>query len=592
MVATPNRQPANNPDNPYSVAEQVPNKKGSPVVAIGQAAFAQGAPGAELHTPNEAAVDAVRVALDGPSPFRVGVGVDRAAPTTGAAETPRRTFLVDLAANLKVNHLEVGADTKSKQLKTLADLTSGNKTEIIVQSANSRTHLIDRYILHEGTITMLPSVKSKGFSGDLKGLMAMAPKNGELSLVIQSHGFAGGGVGGDHGYSSLTDLRAIIQHGLAASGRSQLDMLSLDSCSMGNSAPLAALSPLAKNLVASENTEFGSASQNGQPLAAIFQDVLSHPEESAGQVASRFVTDSGDSCKAAVAKDAKAECGTDTLFSYKTAAVGELTGALAQFGNALRASLSEPGNRAAIEAAIKATTDASIDDGQSSQLRDLQEFANNILARLNDKSIKDDAHGTLRKSAEGILQAQQSVVGDSFTRLDQHGLSVFLPSADYDPKSPQKLAALQADTASETLRTEGAALVALADKLAHGAVSDQDAKLAFYESMCKVFPAAGTAEISPALGALLTKVDNSGPDAPLPSQAVLRHLGQLLVKAADDSTKFRGEVIREDMRAADDTVLGDYEAQLSFEQPGWTDFILDLRGLSPPNRPVSKNSQN
>jgi hypothetical protein len=519
--------------------------------------------------------------FDGARPFQVEAKDRAETPAIPKAETPQRTFLIDLAANLKGKGYAYGAMPKAQELRELAGLTRDNNTRVIVQAINPDTKMLQRYVMHDGQIDEMKPVKSKGINADIKNLISMAPKDGELSLVIQSHGDGPAGLDGDKGTTNLAKLKQSIQQGLTAVGRDKLDLLSLDSCLMGSAAPVDALSGVARGILASENSEAaGGHGQDGQPLGAIMKGVLAHPTETPTQVAQRFVATSAEVCQTGIAGGAVAECGTDTLFHYNTEAAGQFRTALSNFGNALRASLSDPGNRVAIESAIKATTDASLEGDQSNQLRDLSQFAGNILQAINgDGRIHDTADGALAKAAQGIIDAQKALVDNGFSRLDQHGLSVFLPSEDFS--TPQNLATSVVNASIDAARKSTSAILGVADRLAKGEQPGDVMKTAFSEAIQPLDGAAGHLAINKDLGHLLGKIMKGGSEAPLPSEKDMRQLAALLSKAVTDTEKHKSEAIKDALHKAPRILKGMYHDQMSYPQPGWDDFVRELRHLKP-----------
>ena len=342
-----------------------------------------------------------------------------------------------------------GSEYKFNQLMKLANLTKNTNAEVIVQSYNPALNSVDRYELLNGQLHRLATVKSAGLSKDLQNVLALAPKTGHLALIQEAHGNGDIGFETDNGSFSVSNFRQSVKAGLKATGRTSLDVLSMDSCLMGNVQVIAKMSGLAQGVVASELEEFSSVGMSHsppitqfdmQPIDKYLTAMIKNPPKDGMDAAATIVAVSARSCDNTEAS--LQTCGTPTLAIYHPEAAPAAEQALDQFGVALQPTIRDRKSAAAIDGLLKRIPEI---DENSDHLRDVDTFARGILS-LVDKGVIRDQNHRLAQAAQNVLNADQKLVSNFYlnrkARIVQlvgaenlSGENAFIPGPDFDIRS-------------------------------------------------------------------------------------------------------------------------------------------------------------
>lgn len=355
------------------------------------------------------------------------------------------TYLVNLTATLAPEN-EAGSGYKYNQLANLRALTKNSNSEVIVQQFDAGTRMLMRYEIAHGKINTMQPVASTGTARDLQSLLAAAPRGGHLALINEAHGNGDLGFDGDADKLSVSDFERAVKSGLASSGRTSLDVLSMDSCLMANVQVLDKLSGLAKNVVASELEEFSSVAVSEtpvktnfdmQPIDLYLSEMLKHPPQDGRDAASKILSVSAKSCDASMPK--QEGCGTPTLAIYNPQAAHESARALDQLGTELQLAIHDPKAREAVDSLIGQQQDVSQD---TDNLRDVDTFAKGVIDLIDHGTIIDGNHN-LQQAAQDVLTADHALIGSTYvnpnTRIVQYvgqnhirGLNTFLPGPDFN----------------------------------------------------------------------------------------------------------------------------------------------------------------
>jgi hypothetical protein len=354
---------------------------------------------------------------------------DTVPPPTAHADGKDWTYLVNLTANL--------GGSAQKKLEEMHDrltgLTSDGRSQVIAMVRNQQTGALDIFRFADGKQELLGSKPIEGSARDIERLLSLAPTDGKVALINQSHGSDAAGIQGDQDVNPLTpgELAGAVRNGLSASGRTKLDTLSLDACLMGNSQALADLSPkdhpIADAIVASEVPEYPSQTGGGQEIVAALAAALNRPPANGTDFGRGLIHQSENACRST--RQQSENCGVETLAVYDSSKIPEFTRALSSFGEALSSALETPGNRDAMDKLIGDLQP--LGDGLY-HLRDLSAFAEGVVQAIGDGhgSIKDDPNFTLRSAASAVLATQREMIPASFDRDPQnHNVSVLLPPA-------------------------------------------------------------------------------------------------------------------------------------------------------------------
>jgi len=358
------------------------------------------------------------------------------------------TYLVNLTATMLPDN-QAGSGYKFNQLRNLKDLTRNSNSEVIVQEFDAGTGMLERYELAHGEIHNFQPVKSAGTAADLQSLLAAAPRGGQLALINEAHGNGDLGFEGDAGKLSVNDFERAIKTGLASTGRTSLDVLSMDSCLMANVQVLCKVSGLAKNVVASELEEFSSVALSETPPATVFDmqpidqylsAMLQKPPQSGREAADEMLSVSAKSCDALA--PTQEGCGTPTLAIYNPEAAPESERALDQLGTELQLAIKDPGAKKAVDSLIGQIPDVSI---VSDHLRDVDGFATGVINLIKRGTISDGDH-RLQQAAQDVVNADRNLVRAFYVNpkskiveiVGQNhltGLNTFLPGPQFDVRS-------------------------------------------------------------------------------------------------------------------------------------------------------------
>lgn len=350
------------------------------------------------------------------------------------------TYLVNLSADLNGRDNYFGALKKLDQMRTeLTSLTGDGRSQVIAMIRNSSTGCIEMYKIANGKVEKMGEAPSKGTAADLQRLVSMAPDDGKVALINQGHGQGNEGVAsdGDRDPVPVFEVANAVKNGLQTSGRQQLDMLSFDSCLMGNGAALGDIAPVARTVVASEALEFASSRGDGQEVTRTLAAMMKQPPADGDALGRELVRQSGALCDETRPADAPPpgrrpeQCGVETLAVYDGTKIKEFSDALTGFGNALSSSLDNPANRAAINDIIKNLP--RLPGGDPPDLKDLHQFAEAVLAGIRSGKIKDDADRTLQNAAVNVIAAQGRMIPADYSSLPGfRGVNVLLMGQEPD----------------------------------------------------------------------------------------------------------------------------------------------------------------
>lgn len=376
---------------------------------------------------------------------RTDIGPGTAANLQSSADAKSWTYLVNLTATM-LPFDGGGSAYKYERLKHLQDLTIGSNSRVIVQEYEDKTGLLRRYEIANGQINESEPTPSAGTAKDLQNLVALAPEQGHIGLINEAHGNGSLGFHGDAGKLSIDQFEDAVKRGLAAKGRSSLDMLSMDSCLMGNVQVLSKLSGLSKQVVASELEEFSSVEMSAtppltiydmQPQYAYLQALLKHPPADGAEAARTIFEVSSKNCDS----DAPSHqaCGTPTLAIYDSQAAPAAERALDEFGSKLQEVITNPSAKSAVDGLIGEFSDIS---QAGNHLRDVDSFAQGTLRLIDSGKLSDPDLG-LRTAAQNVIAADKALVKNTYLNTNSRwaqalgpqnlrGLNVFLPGANFD----------------------------------------------------------------------------------------------------------------------------------------------------------------
>lgn len=360
------------------------------------------------------------------------------------------TYVVNLTATLfpalGTGSEGAGAGNKYSELMKLKELTKNSNSEVIVQEFDSTTAMLKRFELSHGQIHEFTPIKSSGNADDLQKLLSMAPKTGHLALIQEAHGQGDLGFDTDAGVFAVADFTQAVKKGLRETGRSSLDMLSMDSCLMANIQVLAKMSGLADKVVASELEEFSSVELSHsppitqfdmQPISKYLEALLKKPPKDGEEAAETVVSVSAKSCSLETPK--WQTCGTPTLGIYDPAVAPEAEKALNQFGVALQEAAKNPATERAIDSLIDQLPDMS---EVADHLRDVDKFANGVVSLINKGVISDPFYHVLN-AAQNVLSTDRRLMSNFYLNPEARivkivgkgnltGLNTFLPGTNFD----------------------------------------------------------------------------------------------------------------------------------------------------------------
>lgn len=391
-------------------------------------------------------------------PFTNRVSVNE----TDSPSSPRRwTMAIDLTASGNVEfqgeRRPTGADNKLQQILDLAERTKDTPVTLYVQAAlplpetvradgsvmtNRNDQQVATYRLEDGQIKLVDQGPSQGFQQNLENLLQRASQRagqGNLGLMIQSHGFAANGLGGDTGEASLDELEQTIRNGLKASGREALDILNFDSCSMGNLNVAQAMQGEARHVVASAEVERSLNDADGQNVRTTLGAILDQPDLSPQDFADRSIALARQGHNDDTGNLNPEASGTETLAHLDLSKYPQMEATLDNLGEKLMTAASQPQNRQALVQIIDgvnpfASEGARISGAFEPSRRDLGLFLNALEQGLKENKITDP-DGSLKQALEASRSALKSLVrdfhGENYKGYNEMaGVSVFLPGSD------------------------------------------------------------------------------------------------------------------------------------------------------------------
>jgi hypothetical protein len=408
----------------------------------------------------EAARAALRL-FDGDNPLEVG----------GASpERPRQDWVI--AMNLAADFgNECTIEKRTKKLQELAADTQGKPVTIVVQFAVKQKDgacKLERFALNDGKVVKLESPgRSGGYASDVEQLLKFTNQNYQtrnLGLILDSHGTGNGGMSGDTGSLSLTELRDSVTRGLRNSGHDKLDLLQFNACLMGQNGVLESTQSIARHIVASAEPE-GTGAQGRDFDNRVFRELLRNPSMTAGDLADVGIRQARD-----MARD------FPTLAHFDMEKYGKFRESLDAFGEKMAKLCKDPAQLAVIQNIIRETfaygggsikfLNLFLGGGKDkpflgkpdfikppsgsdwgfqgiggsgvraeSGRRDVKDFVARVLLAISKGQLKDE-DGSLEKAAKSLLidgtALVKSFFADGKERMNTGGLSAFLPTSAHD----------------------------------------------------------------------------------------------------------------------------------------------------------------
>jgi hypothetical protein len=390
---------------------------------------------------------------------------------------------INLTTDFTVGDRLCGVPQRMKEFTDFAAKTKGSSVAFVVQAAflegpkpkdgekkpDNQKYRLERYLIADGTIKKLETLPSTGYAKDLEGLLSYTTKNFQckkLGLIVDSHGSGNEGLSGDTGEMTLKQLKESIVTGLGPNGKSKLDMLNFDCCSMAQDGVVRVISTVAKDFVASAN----KIQTDGQNLVKTLDELTKNPSMDGNQYAEQFI------------KTARAEGATPqnpdkwvavrTLAHFKSDKVAAFEKEFDALGDKLSAVLDLPGGRHAIGAVLNDTYryndwGDNAHEWDTGTKADLKDFLNATKKAIEDKKIPDK-DGSLKKAVETALEKMNemtSYFGDAYANNfhKKGGLSTYMPKASIR------------DIENGARRRSNAGLLAVqAERFLTGYKSDQD----------------------------------------------------------------------------------------------------------------------
>lgn len=382
-------------------------------------------------------------------------------PETDTANPPRRwTVAIQLSEtvthdNYEGERIPAGADVKLRQIQELAEQTRNSPVTLYVQAplprpeetrpdgsvVTSGRQDVATYRIENGQVTLVDQGPSLGFQRDLQNLLGRAAAragDGNLGLVIQSHGFAEGGVGGATGESTLPELEQVIRNGLQASGRTALDLLDFDACSMGNLDVARAMQGEARHVVASAELEHAYGNGvDGQNIQRTLSDLIARPEMTPAELAQHAVelARTGANCDNRSAD----QCGTETLAHLDLSQFPPVEQAMDGLGAALAAAAADPAQRAVLQQLMSDLPHFEAAANTSGTRFDSERADVGLFLNALDQAVTSgrlpDGNGSIRQAIEQARQSMRALVpqfhGQPYEGYDRmSGVSMFLPGAN------------------------------------------------------------------------------------------------------------------------------------------------------------------
>lgn len=374
--------------------------------------------------------------------------------------TPRRwTVAIDLTSTTSVQaddrRVVAGADSKAEVIRNLAEQTRGVPVTLYVQAPVRETPQEDKdgvirtqwsgematYRIENGEVTLVERAQDQGMAQNLERLISRASQragDGNLGVVLQSHGYAGAGVGGDTGKADLAALQNAISNGLERGGsdRTQLDLLNFDSCSMGSVEVMAAMRGSARHIVGSAEVENVFGDVDGQNMNATLSALLENPNQSAEEFGTRSIDLARSGANDDVGNVRDTAAGTETLAHFNTEHYPQFERSLASLGGALTDTLNNPEQRQALINVIDSVEPFSDDgamrsDALPTSRRDTGLFLDALEQAIADNKIVD-TDSRIRNAIQSTRESMQQLIsnyhGEPYHQYDRmSGMSMFLP---------------------------------------------------------------------------------------------------------------------------------------------------------------------
>ncbi|MBA3995416.1 MAG: hypothetical protein C0469_18010 [Cyanobacteria bacterium DS2.3.42] len=382
---------------------------------------------------------------------------------TDSPASPRNwTMAIDLTASGDVRYngenIPTGATSKLAQILDMAEKTRDQPITLYVQAAlplpttvgedgrvhsNRKDQEVATYRLENGQVTLVDQGPSRGLEQDLVELLKRASQRageGNLGLIIQSHGFAAKGLGGDTGEVSLSELEQAITNGLEGSSKTSLDLINFDSCLMGNLNVVQSMQGEAEHIVASAEIESAVEDADGQnmrtTLSALFDNPDLTPEEYAA-VSVRLASEGHNDESGNTDLDST---GTYTLAHIAVEQYPQMEVAMDELGAELTQLIADPAQRQTITEIMDGIRPfseggAMLSGSFTFANRDLGLFLTALDEKVRDGELSDP-DGSLIRGLEQTRQAISELIpqyhGENFDQYDQmSGLSLFLPDGEH-----------------------------------------------------------------------------------------------------------------------------------------------------------------
>lgn len=380
-----------------------------------------------------------------------------------APDSPRNwTMAIDLtsAGDVEFNgeRIPTGAAGKLSEILELAEKTRDQPVTLYVQATlplpqivredgSIRTNRNDlevaTYRLEDGEITLVDQGPSRGFDHDLVELLKRASERageGNLGLIIQSHGYAAKGLGGDSGEVSLAELEQAITSGLEGSGKSELDLLNFDSCLMGNLNVIQAMQGNADHIVASAEVESAVADADGQNMRTTLGALLDNPNLTPEEYAAVSIELASAGHNGETGNTDLDSTGTYTLAHVDVDQFAQLEAGVNELGEELSALIDDPSQRQTLVELMNeiqpfSEGGAMLSGSFASANRDLGLFLTELEQAVSSGELRDP-DGSLSETVGEVRDALSDVVpqyhGENFGQYEEMaGLSLFLPNDEH-----------------------------------------------------------------------------------------------------------------------------------------------------------------
>jgi hypothetical protein len=382
---------------------------------------------------------------------------------TDAPDSPRNwTMAIDLTSGGDVEYngerIPTGAAGKLSEILELAEKTRDQPVTLYVQATlplpqivredgSIRTNRNDQevatYRLEDGQITLVDRGPSRGFEHDLVELLKRASEragDGNLGLIIQSHGYAAKGLGGDSGEVSLAELEQAITSGLDGSGKTSLDLLNFDSCLMGNLNVIQAMQGNAEHIVASAEVESAVADADGQNMRTTLGALLDNPDLTPEEYAAVSIELASAGHNDETGNTDLNSTGTYTLAHVDVDQYPQLEAGINELGEELSELIADPAQRQTLVELMNeiqpfSEGGAMLSGSFAPANRDLGLFLAELEQAVSNGDLKD-SDGSLSATVGEVRDALSDVVpqyhGENFGQYEEmSGLSLFLPNYEH-----------------------------------------------------------------------------------------------------------------------------------------------------------------